>query len=92
MPCTFVDGFSSLFIYIIHRVLALNLFFQKLWVYNTGLQTFPWDLASKEVFPFFGNKFGLKVHFFFFFPWRKRTWKKMRGRRWGRLRLPPLAD
>jgi hypothetical protein len=79
MPCTFVDGFSSLFIYIIHRVLALNLFFQKLWVYNTGLQTFPWDLASKEVFPFFGNKVGLKVHFFFFFQWRKRTWKKMRG-------------
>jgi hypothetical protein len=47
-------------------------------VYNKGLQTFPWDLASKEVFPFFGNKVGLKVHFFFFFPWRKRTWKKMR--------------
>jgi hypothetical protein len=84
--------FILVYIYIIHRALALNLFFQKLWVYNMGLQTFPWDLASKEVFPFFGNKVGLKVHFFFFFPWRKRTWKKMRGRRWGRLRLPPLAD
>jgi hypothetical protein len=40
--------------------------------------------TSKEVLLFFQNKVGFMVHFFFFFPWRKRTWKKMRGGKVGK--------